>query len=518
MHRLLVSLCVAAVAATAADETGHCTGSAKAFAPGAGDWNGWGAEASNARYQAQPGLAAADVPKLKLKWAFGFAGDMRAVGQPAVIGGRVFVGSYSGNVYSLDAATGCIYWSYDAGAIVRTGINVAQIKGARGAGSQWIAYFGDGKGFAHAVDAQTGKGVWKVQMDQHPLARITGTPVFSNGRVYVPVASGEELGSSQTPKYQCCTFRGSLAALDAATGKVVWKTYTVSDPPKQYKTNAEGTPMFGPAGAGVWSAPTIDIKRKRIYVGTGNSYTGIEISTSDAILGFDLDTGTLLWSSQVTPHDNWVPGCPKGVNCPENPGDDYDFGSSPVLRTVGGKEMLLAGNKSGIVYGLDPDKRGAAVWKTRIGQGTGLMGGVAWGMAADEQTVYAAVADINRADGTPGLYALSIGTGAKLWSTPAPQGAGNPAQAAAVSAMPGIAFSESFGGRLRAYSTKTGEIVWDFDAKRDFDTVNKVAAKGGSFNGAGPAISRGMVIATCGYGFAGGQPGNVLLAFSPEGK
>jgi polyvinyl alcohol dehydrogenase (cytochrome) len=512
MRRLIVSLCVFAVAAAAADDSGHCTGTAKAFAPGAGDWNGWGAEASNARYQAQPGLAAADVPKLKLKWAFGFAGDMRAVGQPAVVGGRVFVGSYQGNVYSLDASTGCIYWSYDAGAIVRTGVNVA-----RGTGSQWVAYFGDGKGFAHAVDAQTGKGLWKVQMDQHPLARITGTPVFYNGRVYVPVASGEELGSGQ-PKYQCCTFRGSLAALDAATGKVEWKTYTVSDPATQYKTNAEGTPMFGPAGAGVWSAPTIDAKRKQIYVGTGNSYTGTEISTSDSILGFDLDTGRLLWASQVTPHDNWVPGCPKGVNCPENPGDDYDFGSSPILRTVGGKEMLLAGQKSGIVYGLDPDQRGAVVWKTRIGQGTGLMGGVAWGMAADEQTVYAAVADINRADGTPGLYALRIDTGTQLWNTPAPQGAGNRAQASAVSAMPGIAFSESFGGRLRAYSTKTGEIVWDFDAKRDFETVNKVVAKGGSFNGAGPAISRGMVIATCGYGFAGGQAGNVLLAFSADGK
>lgn len=505
-----VSLCAAALAA-GADETGRCTGTAKAFAPGAGDWNGWGVDGSNARYQPQPGLAAADASKLKLKWAFGFAGDMRAVGQPAVVGGRVFVGSYSGNVYSLDAATGCIYWSYDAGAIVRTGINVAP-----GAGSQWVAYFGDGKGFAHAVDAQTGKQIWKVKMDEHPLARITGTPVFYNGRVYVPVASGEELASSQTPKYQCCTFRGSLAALDAATGKVAWKTYTVSDPAKQYKTNAEGTPMFGPAGGGVWSAPTIDTKRKQIYVGTGNSYTGIEINTSDSILAFDLDSGRLLWSSQVTPHDNWVPGCPKGVNCPENPGDDYDFGSSPILRTVNGKEMLLAGQKSGVVYGLDPDKRGAVVWKTRIGQGTGLMGGVAWGMAADEQTVYAAVADINRADGTPGLYALKIGSGERVWSTPAPQGAGNTAQASAVSAMPGIAFSESFGGRLRAYSTKTGEIVWEFDAKRDFETVNKVAAKGGSFNGAGPAISRGMVIATCGYGFAGGQAGNVLLAFGVD--
>jgi polyvinyl alcohol dehydrogenase (cytochrome) len=505
-----LGLCAAALG-MAADDAGNCTGAPKAFAPGAGDWNGWGVDGSNARYQPQPGLAAADVGKLKLKWAFGFAGDIRAVGQPAVVGGRVFVGSYSGNVYSLDAATGCVFWTYDAGAIVRTGIDVAK------SGSQWVAYFGDGKGFAHAVDAQTGKPIWKVRMDEHPLARITGTPVFYNGRVYVPVASGEELASSQ-PKYQCCTFRGSLAALDSATGKVEWKTYTVSDPAKQYKVNAEGTPMFGPAGVGVWSAPTIDAKRGRIYIGTGNSFSGIELNTSDSILAFDLKSGSLLWSSQVTPHDNWVPGCPKGVNCPENPGDDYDFGSSPILRTVNGKEMLVAGQKSGMVYGLDPDKRGEIVWKTRLGLGSGLMGGIMWGMAADDQTVYAAVSDINRPDGMPGLYALKIGTGEKVWGTPAPTGAGNPAQAAAVSAMPGAAFSGSMGGRLRGYSTKTGEIVWDFDAKRDFDTVNKVPAKGGSFSGSGPAISRGMVIATCGLGTAGGQAGNVLLAFGVEGK
>jgi len=260
------------------------------------------------------------------------------------------------------------------------------------------------------------------------------------------------------------------------------------------------------------------VKRRRIYIGSGNSYTNIEVPTSDSMLAFDLDTGSLLWSNQLTPNDNWIPACPRGVNCPEVRGDDYDFASSAVLKTVNGKDILLAAQKSGTVYGLDPDERGKLLWKTGIGKGSGLLGGVGWGMAVEAQTAYAAIADINRPDGTPGLYALRIETGQVIWSTPAPKGAGNTAQAAAVTAIPGIAFSGSYGGHMRAYSTKTGEILWDYDAVHPFDTVNKVPAKGGSFNGAGVAISQGLVITSNGYGFAGGQAGNVLLAFSVDGK
>jgi polyvinyl alcohol dehydrogenase (cytochrome) len=516
MRNLLFILCAASVLVTSAvaADAGHCTGAAKPFNPGAGDWIGWGNDDVNSRYQPTPGLAAADVPKLKLKWSFGFPpADVRTVAQPVIVGGRVFVGTYSGTVYSLDAATGCLYWIYEAGAVVRNGISIVKPEGSQ----KWMAFFGDGGGTAHALDAQTGQELWKVKVDDHPLARLTGSPVYYKGRLYIPAASGEELGSGQ-PKYECCKFRGSLSALDAATGKVIWKTFTVPDPAKPYKKTADGVQLYGPAGAGIWSSPTIDEKRKRIYAGTGNSYTGIDIHTSDAIVAFDLDTGALIWSNQVTPGDNWIPGCPRAATCPENPGDDYDFGGSTVLRTVNGKDILLAAQKSGFVYGLDPDNRGAILWKTQIGKGTGLMGGIAWGIGADARTVYAAVADINRPDGTPGLYALNIATGEKIWNTPAPIGAGNPAQASAVSVMPGIVFSASFGGRLRAYESKAGAIVWEYDAKHDYETVNGVPAKGGSFNGAGPAISHGMVITANGYGFAGGAPGNVLLAFSVDGK
>jgi polyvinyl alcohol dehydrogenase (cytochrome) len=484
----------------------------KPFNPGAGDWNGWGVDVVNSRFQPRPGLSAADVAKLKLKWAFGFPGDSRAVSQPALVGGRVFVGSNAGTVYSLDAETGCTYWAYEAGAIARTAIDIE-----RGANNQWVAYFGDSAAYTHAVDALTGKQIWKAKMDDYPVARITAAPTFYNGRLYVPVSSGEELASS-APKYECCKFRGSMVALDAATGKVLWKTYTVPDQAKQYKTLADGTPVFGPAGAALWNSPTIDVKRKRLYVGSGNSYTDIELPNSDAILSFDLETGSLLWVSQVTPKDNWVPGCPNGPRCPQEHGEDYDFASSPILTTVNGKDVLVVGQKSGVVYGLDPDQRGKVLWQTRLGQGAGFLGGVMLGMAVEGPNVLAAIADYNVKGGTPGLYALRISDGQKIWGTPHPPTGRFAAQPSAVSAMPGIAFSASYDGHLRAYSTRTGEIVWDFNANQEFPAVNRVATRGGSFNGGGPALSRGLAVISSGYGFAGGQPGNALLAFSVDGK
>jgi polyvinyl alcohol dehydrogenase (cytochrome) len=298
----------------------------------------------------------------------------------------------------------------------------------------------------------------------------------------------------------------------------------VSDPAKPYKKNKIGTQLRGPAGAAIWSSPTIDAKRKLVYAATGNSYTDVDISTSDAILAFDLDTGSLKWVSQVQPKDNFIVGCPGVSNCPEEKGPDFDFGSSPILREIGGgKEMLVVGQKSGVVYGLDPDAKGKILWQTRIGTGSAL-GGVEWGHAADEQNTYAAISDrIVRANAQPGIYALNIKTGEKVWSTPAPKvacasGQCNPAQSAAVSVIPGAVFSGALNGHFRAYSTKTGEIIWDYDTLRSFDTVNKVTAKGGSIDGAGPTIVNGMVFTASGYALFGGYAGNVLLAFSVDGK
>jgi len=504
-------------AAVKESSAGLCSAPAAKFSLADSDWNGWGVGLDNSRYQPKPGLTSADVPKLKLKWAFGFAGDNRATAQPTVAGGRIFVGSARGTVYSLDAATGCTYWSYKAGAGVRTAIEIARSKSGR-----YIAYFGDLRAYTHAVDAETGAELWKTKLDDHPAARITGAPVFYDGRLVVPVASLEE-GSARAPQYECCTFRGSLVSLDAETGRQIWKSFSVLDPPKATKKSKVGTQHYGPAGAAIWSAPTIDVKRKLVYAATGDSYTDVDIHTSDAILAFDLETGSLAWVSQVTPKDNFIVGCPSSPNCPDDPGPDYDFGSAPILSNIGGgKQILVAAQKSGIVWGLDPDQKGKVLWQTKIGAGSAL-GGIEWGHAADDQNTYAAVSDlIVRKDPQPGLWALKLATGQKVWSTPAPavtcaigqncQGA----QSAAISVIPGAVFSGAINGHFRAYSTKTGEIIWDFDTAKPFATVNQVEGKGGSINGAGPTIANGMVFTNSGYVGFGGTAGNVLLAFSVE--
>jgi polyvinyl alcohol dehydrogenase (cytochrome) len=494
--------------AGAAAITGRCTAAPSAVRIGATDWNGWGNDLTNTRYQPQPGLTAADIPNLKLKWAFAFGGDIVRSAQPAIVGGRVFTGSASGAVYSLDAATGCTYWKYDSGAMVRTAVSIGS------AGGKTIAYFGDVRSTVHAVDAATGEPLWKVKVEDHPSSRITGAPAFYEGRLYVPVSSIEE-ASAMSPTYACCKFRGSIVALDGVTGKQIWKSFSVVDPPQQVEKG------WGPAGAAIWSAPTIDTRKKALYAATGNSYTGVSINTSDAILAFDLATGSLLWSSQVQPKDNFTMGCGRGANCPAEPGPDFDFGTSPILRELpGGKRILVCGQKSGVLWGLDPDDRGKVLWQVRLGQGSAL-GGIEWGHTADTENAYAAVSDLLVRTGRPGgLHAVKLATGEKLWTAAPPElhctaGAKgcNSAQSAAISSIPGIVFSGSIDGHFRAFAAKTGEIVWDFNTVRDYETVNGVPGKGGSLDSAGPVISGGMVFTNSGYGMWQGLPGNVLLAF-----
>ena len=498
----------------AAPVAGKCSGTPGPLTMADADWNGWSADPANTRYQPKPGLDAADVPKLKLKWAFAFQDDTSRSAQPAVVGGRVFTGSASGAIYSLDAATGCIHWRYDAEATVRTSITIGK------AGGKSIAYFGDVRSNVYGLDANTGQQLWKVKVEDHPASRITGGPAFYNGRLYVPVSSVEE-ASAMGPTYECCKFRGSIVALDGATGKQIWKTFAITDPPKPFKKTPAGVQLWGPAGAAVWAAPTIDAKKKVIYAATGNSYTDVETRTTDAILAIDLESGSLLWSSQVTPKDNFTMGCMRGANCPEERGPDFDFGSSPILRELpGGKRVLVCGQKSGVVWGLDPDNRGKILWQTRLGQGSAL-GGIEWGPTADMENAYVAISDVITPLGHPGgLHAVKLSTGEKLWTTPPPPlnctaGAKgcNSAQSAAISSIPGVVFSGSVDGHFRAFLAKTGEIVWDFNTARDFETVNGVPGKGGSLDSAGPVIVNGMVFTNSGYGMWQGLPGNVLLAF-----
>ena len=476
-------------------------------------WAGWSPAVTNTRMQtmADAGLAAADVPKLALKWSFGFPDASVAWSQPTVSGGRVFVGSQNGTVYALDARSGCIRWTYAARGGVRTAVAI-------GSGT---VYFGDTAANLYALDAETGREVWVRKVEEHPLARVTGSPAVHEGRVYIGVSSYEE-SQGADPQYGCCTFRGSVSAFDAASGAIVWHTSLVADKLTQRGTSSAGVPLWGPSGSAVWSAPTIDVARRRLYVATGNAYSAPAPVTSNAVVALDLSSGAIRWTRQVTPGDVYVSNCRAGnPNCPEVNGPDVDFGSPPMLaRTPAGRDLLVIGQKSGVGYALDPEKDGAIVWQYRAGRG-GLLGGIEWGSAVDAERAYFAVSDVT----TPqpgGLHAVALSTGAVAWTAPPPPvacGAGrgcSAAQSAALTVIPGVVFSGSFDGALRAYSTETGAVLWSFDTNRSFTAVNGVPATGASIGGPGPAVAGGMVFVNSGYGAFQGRPGNVLLAFGVD--
>lgn len=488
------------------------------------NWNGWGADILNTRYQPHTSISAENVSGLKLKWAFGIPDASTAYAQPTVVAGRVFFGSGDGTVYALSAESGCTIWIYRAQTTVRTAITVAAAGKNRD-----LAYFGDGEANLYAVDAENGKLLWKVKIDSHRSARITAAPQLYRNRLYVGLASNEEL-SGGDPDYPCCTFRGSVVAVDALTGKQIWKAYAFADVPGPSKPGSSHA-KFGPAGAAIWDAATIDVKRGALYVGTGDAYVDPAADGTDAIVAFDLATGKRLWVQQKTPGDVFNFGCidPRHFNCPQRPGEDVDFGSSPILQDFGdGHRVLLAGQKTAVMYGLDPDDGGKELWEVRVGHGSGL-GGIEWGSATDGTNVYAANSDISTLTSSGvsppppgGLAAIDIRSGKLLWKTMPPKTGceGKPGcsggQLAAVTAIPGVVFSGAMDGHLRAYSAADGKILWDFDTQPEFPTVNGVPAHGGSMSGSGPVVAGNVLYVASGYTVTAGMAGNVVLAFEGQ--
>jgi polyvinyl alcohol dehydrogenase (cytochrome) len=505
-----------------ADRMVRLTGRGKA------EWNGWSPALTNTRYQPgdAAGLTLGQIPRLKLKWAYGFDGDIVAFAQPTVLDGHLFVGSASGLVQALNVESGCVQWVFQATGPVRSALLAVPL------GDKHALLFGDTTGWFYSVEAETGRLLWKKRPEPHEATRLTGAPLAYQGTVFVPVASWEE-GRTTNPEYPCCTFRGSVVALRIKDGSEVWKSYTIAEKAKQTGEN-----QWGPSGAGVWSTPTLDTKRGVLYVTVGDNYSAPATPMSDSVLALDLATGQVVWSKQTTPGDIWNTLCEAKGDCP---GPDYDYGSSVILEKLDdGRAVLLAGQKSGMVYALDPDRQGAILWQARVGQG-GTVGGVEWGMASDGQQVYAATSDVVRnqspsadpLDPRPqladpkiggGLTALRIATGERVWFAPpivcgpAAKPGCSPAQSQAVTAIPGLVFSGSLDGHLRAYSAEEGKVLWDFDTVRDYQTVNGVHATGGSLNGPGAVLVGGMLFVNSGYARLGSIPGNVLLAFSIDGK
>ena len=497
----------------------QCTSNPTLANPAEGrGWNGWGNGLSNTRFQTAgaAGLTAAQVPRLKLKWAFGFPTGVSANAQPAVVAGRVFVGSDNGFFYSLDAKTGCVYWSFEAGSTIRNSGLVGAISGH--APARYAVYFGDARATVYALDAQTGAMLWQTRADEHFIARITAGAKLYRGKLFVPVSSSEEF-SSGNPSYPCCTSRGSVVALDANTGKQIWKAWVIPEEPKPYKTMANGVMLYKPAGGAVWNTPTVDPARNAVYFGTGDATTAPAPKTTDGFMAVDIDTGKMLWAYQATEDDVFMGGCngaQKSEACPEKLGPDMDIGNSPILVTAGsGKRVLLGGTKAADVFALDPDRGGALLYRVNPSGATPganpRFGGasIVWGGAADASHVYYGM-------GSGGLAALDPATGATAWkfAPKAPSGNGTSPLGAAPTTIPGVVFAGSTNGMLYAVSAADGKEIWSFDTSKTFDAVNKVPTHGGAIASSGAVVVDGMLFVGSGYAVSSGASGgNALLAF-----
>ncbi|WP_293746820.1 PQQ-binding-like beta-propeller repeat protein [uncultured Paraglaciecola sp.] len=484
-------------------------------------WNGWGGKTANRRHQDKDqGLSPDNVAALKLKWAFAFPEATRVRAQPVVTQNIVYVGSQAGIVYALDAQTGCVHWEYKAKAEVRGALFLQQN----------TLLFGDLDGNAYALDAQSGELNWRKKVHSSPLAVVTGSVIADENKVYVPVSSLEIIPAARVD-YECCSFRGAVVSFEIKTGKKVWTTYTVDEPKPTYKTSA-GTQQHGPSGAPVWSGPTLDVKRNLLYATTGQNYSTPATGTSDAVLAMDLSSGEIKWVTQVTKGDAWNGACSrKTPNCPKEDGPDFDIGASAMLTSPeNGKQLLVIGQKGGMVYALDPDAKGEIVWQQRVGSG-GTMGGVHWGMSSDNHKVYVGVSDLPTnnpyivGEPRPGLHSLDLLSGKFVWRTALPNVCPKerkflcfPGISAAVSSSADLVYAGSLDGMFRIFSADTGEILWQYDTKLAVNSINGVKGFGGAIEADGPVIANGNIYLSSGYDKWGEIPGNLLMVFSLDGK
>jgi polyvinyl alcohol dehydrogenase (cytochrome) len=484
---------------------------------------------------AQSGLRTSDLRELELAWALGFPKATAMRSQPAIVGSTLFLPvADAQRLFAIDiSAQPCVQWVYQHETPLRTSAAFGELRGGRK-----VIVFSDVGSKVHMVDARTGQLIWIQHVGLYQFSLTTGTPVIHDNRVYVPI-SQYEISLGANDNHECCKTHGAVTALDAVTGKKLWTAHTMEEA-KPVRDRGDGKMIYGPSGAPIWTSPAIDARRGVLYVGTGEATSEPAAATTDAILAIDLKDGRIRWTFQATANDIFLTGCfrnPKGLNCPkETVNRDVDFGASVIIaQRADGSDVLLAGQKSGTVWALDPDRDGKLVWRQDFGEGSPL-GGIHWGIAYDGTRVFA---PINRpygftapAGGTqkPGLHAVRVDTGAVEWTYVAqPDCSGKRAElvkscatnigfSGAPTVIDGAVISGSLDGFLHAFDAKTGELLFKFDTARPFDTVNGVTASGGSIDNASIVAANGMLFVNSGYGLFGQMPGNVLLAFKPKAK
>ncbi|MEP7144455.1 MAG: PQQ-binding-like beta-propeller repeat protein [Ferruginibacter sp.] len=491
--------------------------------PSSSDYSGWGGNIAGTGFRSaeQAGISLSNIHSLQLKWAFAFPDATIVRSKPAVVGDWLIVGGQFGDLFAINRKTGKPGWHFEAGAAIRGAIVIHQ------QGNSITAFFADFSANVYAIDVKTGRQLWNRRAGIDAHSATTGSVAVYGGKVFVPITS-TEIGSAQNGDYNCCFSSGGVVALDALTGKEIWKYRVITEAVKKSGKKRNGKDFYGPSGAPVWCSPTIDAKRGLLYIGTGENYTYPTTGTSDAIQALEIKTGKLIWNFQATAGDAYNTACPVFVNCPEKEGPDLDFGMAPILvKRKDGKDILVAGQKSGVVYALSP--AGKLLWQTRIGKG-GKLGGIHWGMATDGEKMYAANADniiaIDKSDtslkASPGIYALDLFTGKVIWETPAPGCVDKKnclaSNSAAPAVIPGIVFAGSLDGYMRGYSTRDGKILWEFDTAKNYDIINGIKGKGGALDGPAPVIADGMLFVNSGYGMFGQMGGNVLLAFEVNSR
>ena len=488
----------------------------------------WGTTPSNERYQARTSITRDNVHDLALKWAFVLDGGVSPHSYPVVSEDTIYIGTQAGKVHALDRETGCTRWTYDAGNDARTAIIHGKLPEDQG-GETYI-FFGTSNGYTHAILASTGEARWVTDVRDHSMTMLTGAPSYHDGRLYVPISSTEVMMAIQ-PWYGCCTFRGAVVALDAETGAVEWRSHSIREEPEVTGSHYFFVQKWGPSGAPIWSAPTIDPVRRLVIVGTGQNYSTPASDMSDAIIAMDMDTGDIRWSQQYLADDAFNVGCLTDwlPNCPEEDGPDLDFGAPPILtQTLEGTDIMLAGQKSGGVYGLSPDT-GDRIWNRHFGRG-GLLGGIHWGMAVNKTSglLFVAINDMQLSFGIaegvskPALHALDIASGETRWSvsmegscqdrTPC-----NSGLSAALIATRDLVFAGGLDGYMRAHDINTGEVVWLYDTWGTYEAVDGREAIGGTIDVHGPLIAGDMMFVQSGYAHQTLKGGNALLAFSLKG-
>jgi polyvinyl alcohol dehydrogenase (cytochrome) len=500
---------------------------------------GWGHDTSRFTPAEEGGIDAEQTHRLQLKWSFVYPGALRARSQPAVGWGAVYTGSQDGLVYAFDLDTGCVHWTFQASAEVRTAIVLTDT-------STPLAVFGDILAKLYAVNALTGELVWSIKADDHPSATLTGSPALADDKLFVPVSSLEVIPAAD-PAYPCCSFRGSVLALDVNNGAQLWRHYTIPNAPEETSKTPVGTPVLSPSGAPVWSSPAVDRKRNRIYFGSGENYSTPADNNSDAIFAVDMTTGERVWQRQSTSGDAWNVACmmADNPNCPPERGPDFDHGASMILVDLpDGKQVLAVGHKNGTVFAINPDgepgntkganesKPGDVLWSVKVGRGS-IQGGIHFGMAAEQSILYAPINDMNDtrngdeldpALARPGVHAIDMVEGSVLWQHIQPDMCGDerpfcdPGVSGAITAGPGVVFAGHLDGFVRAYAQTDGEVLWQYDTTQVHTGVNGLVGRGGSISGAGPTVAAGHLIVNSGYGLYFHEPGNVLLVFDVVSK